>query len=173
MFVLRKVVSVLQIVPSEIGDLLRAEQVPEASNANPSPETGAPPHGEKGFTLPEMMIVLVIIGILTLIALPKFMGVVSKAKMTEAKTQLNHLHTLQKSHYYERDRYAKKLSRIGFEQQKLVTNGGDARYKIKIKEANTTGYTAIARAVVDFDNDGTHNVWTVDETGNVQQKVAD
>lgn len=128
---------------------------------------------EAGYTLTEMMIVLVVIGILTLIALPKFMSVTTKAKMTEAKTQLRHLHTLQKSHYYERDRYAEELSTIGFEQQTLVTDDGTARYKISIEDASTTGYTAVAEAVVDFDNDGTHNVWEVDETGEIRQRVAD
>lgn len=129
--------------------------------------------GEDGYTLTEMMIVLVVIGILTLIALPKFMSVTTKAKMTEAKTQLKHLHTLQKTHYYERDRYAEELSAIGFEQRTLVTDGGNARYEIAIEEAGTAGYTATATAVVDFDNDGTNNVWEVDETGEVRQRVAD
>jgi len=84
-----------------------------------------------------------------------------------------YLHTLQKTHYYERDRYAEDLSSTGYEQRKLVTNGGDARYKISIEEAGTAQYTAIAKAVVDFDNDGTKNVWVVDETGSIQQRVAD
>lgn len=128
---------------------------------------------EDGYTLTEMMIVLVVIGILTLIALPKFMSVTTKAKMTEAKTQLKHLHTLQQTHYYERDRYAENLAALGFEQQTLVTNGGNARYEISIEQAGTSGYTAIARAVVDFDNDGTHNVWEVDQSGEIQQRVAD
>ncbi len=128
---------------------------------------------EEGYTLTEMMIVLVVIGILTLIALPKFMSVTTKAKMTEAKTQLKHLHTLQKTHYYERDRYAKNLAALGFEQQTLVTDGGNARYEISVEKASTSGYTAIARAVVDFDNDGTHNVWEVDQSGEIQQRVAD
>lgn len=129
--------------------------------------------GEQGYTLTEMMIVLVVIGILTLIALPKFMSVVSKAKMTEAKTQLKHLHTLQKTYYYERDRYADNLAALGFEQRALVTNGGNARYKILIEQAGTSKYTAVAEAVVDFDNDGTKNVWEVDQSGTIQQRVAD
>lgn len=129
--------------------------------------------GEEGYTLTEMMIVLVVIGILTLIALPKFMSVATKAKMTEAKTQLKHLHTLQKTHYFERDRYAETLGAVGFQQQKLVTNGGNARYKISIEQAGSSQYTAVAKAVVDFDNDGTYNVWQVDQTGRITQRVAD
>lgn len=128
---------------------------------------------ESGYTLTELMIVLVVIGILTLIALPKFMNVATKAKMTEAKTQLKHLHTLQTAYYYERDVYASSLAPLGFEQSPLVTDGGTARYEIAIDEAGRSGYVATATAVVDFDNDGTFNVWIVDESGQIRQKTAD
>ena len=50
---------------------------------------------ERGFSLTELMIVLVIIGILVLLALPKLMPVVTKAKATEAKLQLKQVHTLE------------------------------------------------------------------------------
>jgi type IV pilus assembly protein PilE len=139
-----------------------------------SKRTGEPLlRDESGYTLTELMIVLVVIGILTLIALPKFMGVATKAKMTEAKTQLNHLHTLQKAHYFERDVYASRLSAVGFEQSPLVTNGGTARYRIEIEDASRAQYVATATAVVDFDNDGTYNVWQVDQSGQITQRTAD
>jgi type IV pilus assembly protein PilE len=128
---------------------------------------------ESGYSLTELMIVLVVVGILALIALPNFMSVTTKAKMTEAKTQLKHLHTLQTAHYYERDVYADRLVSLGFEQTPLVTDGGTARYKIQIAESGQSGYRAIATSVVDYDNDGTFNVWKVDESGKIQQVTPD
>merc|ERR1711907_341899 len=44
---------------------------------------------EKGFTLVELMIVIVIVGILSSVALPNFLSQSNKAKGTEARTQIS------------------------------------------------------------------------------------
>jgi len=119
------------------------------------------------------MIVLVIIGILVLLALPKLLPIVTKAKTAEAKLMLKQVYTLQQSYKYEHDRYSLQLGEIGFEQEKLVSQGGQARYRIEIVNADERGFQAKATSVVDFDNDGTFNVWVVDQAGVVNEKVAD
>lgn len=128
---------------------------------------------EGGFTLPELLIVLVIIGILALLAIPRFFSVTTRAKQAEAKLMLKQVHTLQEAHYYEYDRYASDLDAIGFEQARLTTEEGTARYQISIEEAGGEGFSALATSVVDFDKDGTFNVWEVDETGVIRQRVPD
>ncbi len=115
------------------------------------------------FTLNELLVVLIIIGILILITLPSLMPLISKAKATEAQLQLGHLHTLQKSQFYMYSRYSADLYELGFEQEKLTTEGGRANYLIEIIEADVNGFVARATAVVDFDGDGTYNVWEVDQ----------
>jgi type IV pilus assembly protein PilE len=126
-----------------------------------------------GFSLTELMIVLVIIGILVLLALPKLLPVVTKAKATEAKLQLKQLFTLEQAYKYERDRYSNSLSEIGFEQEKLVPQGGQARYKIEVLSSDDKGFSATATSVVDFDGDGVFNVWSVDQTGLIKEKIPD
>ena len=126
-----------------------------------------------GFSLTELMVVLVIVGVLVLLALPKLLPVVTKAKTTEAKLMLKQVHTLEQSFKYEHDRYSQGLTEIGFEQEKLISQGGQARYKIEILSASEKGFKAQATSTVDFDGDGTFNVWEVDEGGMIKEKVPD
>ncbi|MAT40476.1 MAG: general secretion pathway protein GspG [Ectothiorhodospiraceae bacterium] len=128
---------------------------------------------EDGFSLTEILVVIVIIGILVLLAMPKFTSIISRAKTTEAKIMLKHLHTLQTAYYYENDRYAMELPAIGFEANALISEGGEARYRIEMVKADQTGFLARAVATVDFDKDGTFNIWEVDQSGQIAQTTAD
>ncbi len=121
----------------------------------------------RAFTLTELLVVLVIIGILVLLALPKLMPLISKARSTEAKLQLEHLHTLQKSYFYLNSKYSDDLAEIGFEHEKLVSDGGSANYRIEIMEATNATFKAVATAITDFDADGVFNVWEIDHEKNL------
>jgi type IV pilus assembly protein PilE len=128
---------------------------------------------EHGFSLTELMVVLVIIGVLVLLALPKLLPIVTKAKTTEAKLMLKQVYTLEQSYKFEHDHYTNTLSEIGFEQDKLVSQGGQARYKIEVVSADEKNFTAQAISTVDFNGNGTFNIWAVDETGVIKEKVPD
>ena len=93
--------------------------------------------------------------------------------MTEAKMMLNQVYALQQAHYYQYDRYGERLEAIGFEHARLQSEGGTARYRIGIEEASPGAYVATATALVDFDQDGTFNVWTVTEEGIITQRTPD
>src|SRR6056297_428292 len=95
---------------------------------------------EEGFSLPELLVVLVIIGVLVMIAIPIYNNISTRAKMTEAKIMLNQVHTLQQAFYLEHDSYSDNLLRIGFEQNRLITEGGRARYIIEIESADQSSY---------------------------------
>ena len=127
----------------------------------------------RAFSLPEMLVVLVIIGILVLIALPNLMPLISRAKSTEAQQQLTFLHTLQKTNFYTYSRYSESLDELGFEQQMLVTENGTANYRIEIVEATATGFRATATAVVDFNGNGEYNVWEINQDKELREVVLD
>lgn len=71
-----------------------------------------PPHSraEQGFTLIELMIVVVIIGILASVAVPKFSQVSRSAKEAEAMPILKQLYTLQERYKQKNDSYATVLA---------------------------------------------------------------
>jgi type IV pilus assembly protein PilE len=125
------------------------------------------------FTLTELLVVLVIIGILVLLAIPKLMPLISKAKSTEAQLQLGHIHTLEKSYFYLKSKYGNTFDEIGFEQEKLTTEGGSANYRIEIIEATPTAFKARATAIVDFDSDGVFDVWEIDQDKNLVEVTKD
>jgi hypothetical protein len=84
------------------------------------------------------------------------MPLISKTKSTEAQLQLEHVYNLEKSYYYMHSKYLNDLLEIGFEQEKLVTDGTDGRanYQIEIVESGPTTFIARATAVVNYKGDG-------------------
>jgi type IV pilus assembly protein PilA len=62
--------------------------------------------GEKGFTLVELLVVIVIIGILTAIALPSFLNQTAKAKQAEAKQKISSILKTQQSFRTENPTFA-------------------------------------------------------------------
>jgi len=56
---------------------------------------------QKGFTLVELMVVIVIVGILSAIAIPNFFSATDKAKATEAKTQISAILKQGQAYYTE------------------------------------------------------------------------
>jgi type IV pilus assembly protein PilE len=127
------------------------------------------------YTLTEILVVLVIIGILVLLALPNLMPLITKAKTTEAKMQLEHAHQLEKAYFYEHSKYSGNLEEIGFTQEKLTTDGSDgkANYRLEVVNSGATSFIVRATAVVDFDGDGTFDVWEIDQEKNLKETVQD
>ena len=127
---------------------------------------------ESGFTLIEVLIVLVIIGILAGLAIPRYVGATSKAKQVEAKQLLRQIYTMEQSYRLEHDAYwipagGAKASRtspkafgpIGVE---IMVQ---ARYEYEIR-GNADHFVATASA--NLDDDPAIDTWTIDETGELK-----
>ncbi|WP_448572035.1 type IV pilin-like G/H family protein [Trichothermofontia sp.] len=64
---------------------------------------------EAGFTLIELMVVILIVTILSAIAIPSFLNQANKAKQSEAKTHINTFVRAQQAYYLEQQTFAPSL----------------------------------------------------------------
>jgi prepilin-type N-terminal cleavage/methylation domain-containing protein len=77
----------------------------------------------KGFSLIELLIVVVIIGILAAIAIPKFANTKEKAYIAQMKSDLKNLASAQESYFSDKNEYA-DLTKIQADPYKWTVSGG-------------------------------------------------
>jgi prepilin-type N-terminal cleavage/methylation domain-containing protein len=89
-----------------------------------------------GFTLVELLIVVVIIGILAMIAIPKFQDTVGKANKSAMMSDLRNLTTAEEGYMFENDTYTSVLSAMSYNASPGVT--------VNINTATASGWSASA-----------------------------
>ncbi len=111
----------------------------------------------KGFTLVEVLIVVIIIGILAAIGVPQFADSIEKAKGGEARAGLGHIQTAEKVYYAERDVYTTDIS------NDLDVNLTERYWAFQITAGSTTYLATATRS------GGPRNGQTIsmDERGNI------
>lgn len=89
-----------------------------------------------GFSLIELLVVIVIIGILAAAAIPKFANTTSKAELANVKSDLHALVLAEESYYTDHTTYAASLALLGVQVSQGVN--------VTVVEAGPDGYSALA-----------------------------
>lgn len=114
----------------------------------------------KGFTLIEVMVVVVIIAILASIALPSYQEYVKKGRRIDAKNALSALQMAQEKYRGNNTSYTVELADLG-----LTSASPQGFYTIEITSASGTGYTATATATGIQSSDTACPTLTVTQAG--------
>ena len=88
----------------------------------------------RAFTLVELMIVVVIVGILVTIVVPNFKNTKGKANAAALRTDLRNLATAEESYFYSNGRYTTAIDSVPFK--------GSPGIQITIVEGDARGWSA-------------------------------
>jgi type IV pilus assembly protein PilE len=113
-----------------------------------------------GFTLIELMIVVVVIGIIAAIAIPAYADYVTRSKRADGKTALLAMQLEQEKYRANNPQYASTAAILGFS----VTSP-DGYYTLSVSSADDTSYSLVADPIEAEHNDPVCNNLVVNQDG--------
>jgi len=119
------------------------------------PKMRANPCKHFGFTLMEVMIVVVILGILITAAYPGLNKYLVGSRQTEAKANLMAIYTAQKIYYASNRSYTSDLQLLGIGLQQ-----SNSLYSYS---AVVEGATFTVTSLGNIDDDATDDIWTINQ----------
>ena len=121
----------------------------------------------KGFTLVELMIIVVIIGVLAALALPRFINSTVKTKQLEAQGILKQIYSMERAYFQEFNFYTEDIDALEVE----ILESTRYDYSISV---DGLGFTATATVPSPgLDGDDSPDTWIINETGVLQCIVND
>lgn len=101
----------------------------------------------RGFSLIELMIAIVVIGLLAAVAFPSFMDSIRKGRRSEAFTALAAIQQAQERWRANNSSYASNLSASAPTGLNIPSTTPSGYYSLSLVDVGPTGYQAVATAV--------------------------
>ena len=123
---------------------------------------------ERGFSLIELMIVIVIVGILAGIAMPSYSAYLEKTRRTDARTALLEIASVQERVFFERSQYSDAMSDVWNLQDGDDYVSAESYYVLTVAigdDDNGAEFTATATARGQQSDDVDCETLSIDETG--------
>ncbi len=122
--------------------------------------------GEKGLSLMEVMITLIIVAVIAGLAYPRYQRMVSRSKQTEPKTVLQSIYMGQDLYFTMNQSYTGNLDELDVQ----IPDNVKYSYSVKLGENGTT-YTATA--IANIDGDAILDEWQIDQDNNLVNSIND
>ena len=99
----------------------------------------------KGFTLVELVIVIVIVGILSVISVPIYRGYVEKAKMTEGKVLLNAIAKAELAYHVQYGEFYSTWDIVSWDTVLDINAEGNKYFKYEKNHLHPRGFCHVHR----------------------------
>ncbi|MCY7316088.1 MAG: prepilin-type N-terminal cleavage/methylation domain-containing protein [Rubrivivax sp.] len=102
--------------------------------------TPNPQRSQRGFTIVELMIAVVVIGVIAALALPSFLDSIRKGRRSEALSALSAIQQAQERYRSNNRNYAGALTDIGYASASVTTRPGEY-YTVQVSTDSATSAT--------------------------------
>ena len=125
---------------------------------------------QSGFSLIELMIVIVILGVLMAIAIPNYNGYLERTRRTDARGALLEIASAQERIYFERNQYTSAIADVWNYQEAGASVSNEGHYTLTVELGGADNddpnrFTATATARNKQTGDADCATFSLDETG--------